>query len=121
MTAEVKQKHLSEVLDRLSVHLDMIAGQVFDVEEAISPLLSNNIASSNPSIEKFQSLDFVRQTLEDCSLLVGILSKENSTTGVSIFDKTQITNRLKLDITRELLTDNVPSIRFESGGDIEFF
>ena len=117
----MKQKQLSEVLDSLSVHLDMIAGQLFDVEEAISPLLTDSAASSSLSIEKLQSLDFVRQTLEDCSLFVGFLSKETSTSSITILEKTQIKNRLKLDITRELFANDIPSIKFEPGGDVDFF
>lgn len=66
------------VLARLSKHLDHLSGQVFDTEEQLGELLVSVSPQKPVAMDKIQSLDFIRQSLEDCALLLHCLSDQKN-------------------------------------------
>ncbi|WP_227272536.1 hypothetical protein [Roseobacter weihaiensis] len=108
-------------LQKLSVHLDMLAGQVFEAEEAIGNLLAPGSQTRTLPITRLQSLDFTRQSLEDCALLLHFLSNDKSAALVQISDSSVLQDKLKLAATKNLLTTHHTNDGSESKGEIDFF
>ena len=104
----------------MSDHLDMLAGQIFDVEEELGTLLVSADPQSAISITRFQSLDFTRQSLEDCALLLSLLSRED-VLEKSIHEEKLVAQKLKLDATRALLSRNTTERRSSNLGDVDLF
>ena len=124
MAARSNKCKNSPVFDNLSAHLDRLAEQVCDIEEALGLSLPENSSACSISITKFQSLDFIRQSLEDCALLVHYLSLHRKGDGVSDQDATAISSKLKLDATKNILQPNQarePEQNAISGGDLDLF
>lgn len=114
----------SQVFESLSAHLDRLAEQVCDIEEALGLSLPENSTACSISITKFQSLDFIRQSLEDCALLVHFLSLNRDGNCVSDTDTSTISSKLKLDATKSILQPNKtrePERNAPSGGDLDLF
>lgn len=116
---------LETVLSNISSHLDQLAGRIYDIEETLGETLATNKAEIS-SITKFQSLDFIRQSLEDCAMLVHLLSTHAPPAASSIDNSSQMASRLRLDVTRSLMVApaNDPSA-FEKNdadvGDVDLF
>ncbi|WP_298912251.1 hypothetical protein [uncultured Roseobacter sp.] len=115
--------HISLIVGRLSSYLDKLAGQVFDIEEAIGQTLSNNSVSNKNAITDLQALDFLRQSLEDLALMTLLLS-DCGKCSVSASMLGAIGDKLKLRTTRLLLDGHEPN-QFghdqESLGDLDLF
>ncbi len=111
---------LSATLQKLSAHLDLLASQVFSVEEALGAMLNSGDKNQRISITKFQSLDFTRQSLEDCALMLQILSTDPSAM-TPIKDKSGIRNKLKLDATKDLIARRLDDLNTASSGDLDLF
>lgn len=108
-------------LQKLSVHLDMLAGQIFEAEEAIGSLLAPGSQTQTLPITRLQSLDFTRQSLEDCALLLHFLSSDKSAALVNIANSSALQDKLKLAVTKDLLTNHHINDDPQSKGEIDFF
>lgn len=124
MSSDISQSRIPDILARLSAHLDKLAAQVFDVEEALGDLISTGGTTDKPSVTKLQSLDFVRQSLEDCALLAHQLGAQpilSSEEGAAL---EVLRAKLKLAATQELVSPekNDPKRHLVSGnGDLDLF
>ena len=100
----------------------MLAGQIFAVEEALGVYLQNKTDKTEGiPITKFQSLDFARQSLEDCALLVYLLSDETAAKSRLGNSSVSICEKLKLDATRELVASDRPRKIEIDSGDVDLF
>lgn len=115
---------LETVLSNVSAHLDQLAGRIHDLEETLGETLSAD-HTAVASISKFQSLDFIRQSLEDCAMLVHYLSIATATTSSPLVRADKMAPRLKLDNTKTLIAvksnDCASSERGDSVGDVDLF
>jgi hypothetical protein len=119
MTEQSSEATVSMALQRMSLHLDMLAGQIFEVEEALSHLLQRNGDVDALPISRFQALDFTRQSLEDCALLLNHLSC-NQTLTTEYVDQVEVSSKLKLSSTRELAaSSSMPSVD-NAVGEVDF-
>lgn len=102
-------------LNRLAMHLDMLAGRVFDVEHALGHTLANAQSTDDVPFTKLQSLDFTRQSLEDCALMLHLLSQEGMLETNPHRSLYAISQRLKLEATKRLLRNNEQPNSAEAG------
>lgn len=118
-TRVTARKNMNEVLANLSRHLDIIAGQIFEIEEAVGLLVEQEKKMDNSIIARLQKLDFVRQSLEDISILSHLLKREDCSIQIEI---DSIVPKLKLEGTVRILTgSNQSVIDTCHQGDIDFF
>ena len=114
----------SDVLRRLSEHLDTLSEQVFDLEQQLGYVLDPSKARNPLPLTKFQSLAFVRQSLEDCSLLLHFLSRLDSVESETEASFIEIAQKLKMNTTQAVV---LPRFQNEvlSGsretGDVDLF
>jgi hypothetical protein len=121
MESKISELYLSAVLEKLSAHLDFLSGQVFNVEHELGEMVSGSNGIPSLSIAKLQSLDFTRQSLEDCALLLCLLSNEvNAETSIVTGAET-IRRNLKLEKTRNLLANCNGVELEEEAGKIDLF
>jgi hypothetical protein len=113
-------QQISQTLARLSSHLDVLAGQLFHVEEALGQVLSSPKRNEGVSVTEFQSLDFARQSLEDCALMLHILSQDPSAEA-EFRNTLTAKEKLKLEATRRLLTPQSGNANSISSGEIDLF
>ncbi|MDW4496485.1 hypothetical protein R5H30_00710 [Sulfitobacter sp. D35] len=102
MDSVAGQARLATVLSRVSRHLDGMAGQIFSLEEAVSRGMPGR-AADHAAIRELQTLDFLRQSLEDLALLAHQLHLHADTSNVEDLPVLKIARALKLDSTRTLL------------------
>lgn len=121
MTMDVASTSLSDVLGKLSTHLDFLAGQIFDVEEALGEVVGCQTENSSLPITKFQSLDFARQSLEDCALMLSLLSEDQATEVLFENNGWKVIEKLKLDVTRGLLCTAIEPKSSHLSGEIDLF
>lgn len=96
-------KHaLDQMMHRLSTHLDGLAAEVHRVEHAIGESLGRRSDDDAP-ITQLQSLDYLRQSLEDLSLLTLMLGRRSDLGVLSADEGLQITRKLRLAVTRQIL------------------
>ncbi|MFK7745272.1 MAG: hypothetical protein AB8B47_09460 [Roseobacter sp.] len=122
--ASIKQTaNLADVLNSVSAHLDLLAGQVFEVEDALGDVLKDQTSGDHLSITKFQTLDYARQSLEDCALLLHLLSTQSGPSAVTLNDHDDIARRLKLDVTKSLCSKQSisSSPAAPSAGEMDLF
>lgn len=113
------KKDMNEVLANLSSHLDVIAGQIFEIEEAVGLLVVQRTEMDSSTIARLQKLDFVRQSLEDISILSHLLKREEFSIEIEI---ESIVPKLKLEDTVRILTgSNLFVADIRQKGDIDFF
>lgn len=74
MDAEPSEIALEVILQRVSDHLDALAGEVHSIEHVIGSELSLTSGQSAQSITRLQRLDYLRQCLEDLAMLTLLLS-----------------------------------------------
>lgn len=97
---------IQDILNRVAEYLDKLSGQVFDIEGTVSRTISVNGISDDSAIKNLQSLDYLRQSLEDLALLAVTLG--DSKIGPLSDDVIEgVKQKLKLKSTRTLL-DEVP-------------
>lgn len=97
------------VLVGLSSHLDCLAQRICQVEETLGGLFTGSEhLDGRITISKLQALDFVRQALEDCALLVHYLALEQGSDNIQTLRNSQkLLAELKLEATQSLLTPTV--------------
>lgn len=94
---------ISTLLDRMSSQLDLLAGQVFDVEEAIGTSMTDGQNAHGVEITRLQALDYLRQCLEDLALLTTLLSREDENLSARIGNLNELSSKLKLEVTKGIL------------------
>ncbi|WP_299508482.1 hypothetical protein [uncultured Roseobacter sp.] len=93
---------MKDILKRVSAYLDKLAGQVFDLEETIGHAVREGKASDPQTITKLQTLDFLRQSLEDLALMTLLLGSSEKAKLAS-GDLQKVGEKLKLQATQTLL------------------
>lgn len=112
-------KDLNEFLGDFSGQLDRIASKVFHVEEAIASLISESARTDYLTITRLQSLDYIRQSLEDLALLSHLLRAQNLNAKIEVND---LVPRLKLNETAKLLESKKKYCSpAQSDGDFDLF
>ncbi|XDB00006.1 hypothetical protein AB1M95_08920 [Sulfitobacter sp. LCG007] len=101
--SECESGGLAHILSRVSRHLDAMAGQVFSLEEAVGRSLPEASNTENSIIRELQTLDLLRQSLEDLALLAHHLHLHSEHLGGDLLPVSQIGQKLRLDSTRTLL------------------
>ncbi|MEP1614641.1 MAG: hypothetical protein ABJL72_22310 [Roseobacter sp.] len=108
-------------LEKMSNHLDLLAGKIYDVEEELGTLLNSEIKTNNLSLSKFQSLDFTRQSLEDCALLLHLISRNTGLSKINLCDSIDLKSKLKLEATRSLMQMSALETTNSKSGDLDLF
>ena len=113
------------ILHRMSRHLDDLAARVYHVEHAIGDEFSTSGPQATATIQRLQTLDLLRQSLEDLSLLVLFVSQTDGIESQNVKGIEKLANRLSLDATKALLTPKFCPARrgtlpFEEG-DVDLF
>ena len=112
-----------DILARLSKHLDKLSGQIYDVEEQLSVVLLST-AQNATTVEKLQSIDFIRQSLEDCALLVYLMRTIDIETRIPEDTLRDLMLKLKLNTTKEIVIPPKYETREQqsvSSGGVDFF
>jgi hypothetical protein len=117
---------LDVMMTRMADHLDALAAKVFELEETLSTAIDQQDQPDQDgrTITKLQSLDFLRQSLEDLALLTCFLSKNVSEAQATRVNATTLTHGLKLDVTKRLvLPSSISSSPRppDATGDIDLF
>jgi hypothetical protein len=120
MSENTQRDALNRTISNMSEHLDHLAANVFRVEEAIGELLDQKVVPSTVPLTKLQTLDYTRQSLEDCALLLHLISKESEGDEKSA-DFFKLKSRLRLKTTRDIIDGRVNSNRSSSNNDIDLF
>jgi hypothetical protein len=96
---------LDVMMNRMADHLDSLAAKVFELEETLGKAMDEQDGpyQDGSTITKLQSLDFLRQSLEDLALLTCFLSKNAANTEMPQYHASTLTNGLKLDVTKKLV------------------
>lgn len=112
---------IHSVLQKLSIHLDFLAGRVFEVEEELGKLILGGKSSEEVSITKIQSLDFTRQSLEDCAILLQVLKRHVSDTSFRVSCDVVSSNKLKLNSTKSILGSSLTNAETDVSGQVDIF
>lgn len=111
----------STVLHRLSVHLDFLAARIFEVEEELGNILSSKTDSKEVSITKLQSLDFTRQSLEDCAVLLHMLEKNFTADEAWVSENVLSSKELKLNSTKSIVRATPSPSKPDASGHVDMF
>ena len=111
---------LERVLQRVSSHLDGLAGEVHALEYVIGEELGSGTTHPSSGITRLQRLDFLRQALEDLAILT--LAMAGQSKG-RMHHATA--SKLRLDTTKQLLcaaSDGLKQpVQKPSNGDVDLF
>jgi hypothetical protein len=99
----------------------MIAGLIYEIERDLGVLLATHEAKGEVSITKTQRLDFARQSLEDCAVLLHLISAPNEHETGKIEETEAIAARLKLETTKALVRLETTTFKPVDTGEIDFF
>lgn len=120
-----KSQPIVGVLHRMSAHLDDLAARVYHVEHAIGDDLLGAGPQAASNIQRLQTLDLLRQSLEDMALLTLYLSQCSDLSMLQVKQPQILADKLSLDVTKSLLMARlVPSpssYTSESNGDVDLF
>ena len=95
------------ILGQLSDHLDGLAAHVFELERMLGDGLKPTKFSDFSTITKLQSLDYLRQSLEDVALLTCFLSESVTESPMNEIQTTSLSEKLRLKSTQMLLKGKV--------------
>lgn len=117
---------LDVLMERMSDHLDLLASKVFDIEEALGKAIQEPARGQHEieTITRLQSLDFLRQSLEDLALLSCSMSKHASTLSTRDLPVGTFKDVLRLESTKKILfgTDlSDERLQTKEGGDLDLF
>jgi hypothetical protein len=104
----------------VSTHLDHLAGDIFRIEEALSTLLNQQTGAEGLPITTLQSLDFTRQSLEDCALLLDMMAKNRHRPEQAELCSLQ-KDKLRLESTRKLIKGATLQQKPPENGDVDLF
>ena len=112
---------IGPILERMSAHLDRLAAQVYDIENAVGAAMVAGADGSDALIRDFQTLDFLRQSLEDLALLSLLLGQ----IGEGLPEEpASLSSRLKMEVTRLIVMGSLHrdgSQPFDDTGDLDLF
>lgn len=100
-TVQAENLSLSDLLARLSNHMDGLATEVHRIEQTLGDAFGRTTAEGAQTIMRLQRLDFLRQSTEDLALLLHFLSKTHDGT----LDR-NLANMVRLDVTKALINDD---------------
>lgn len=112
-----------DVLKRLALYLDALAGHVFDIEETVGNTFTNKDIHDELTIKNLQVLDFLRQSMEDLALMA-VFFGDPKIRPLNDESIQIVSNKLKLKSTRALLSQSdtgAISTLNKSDGDIDLF
>ncbi len=116
---------LTELLARLSRHLDALSGEVHVVEHGIGSHLSGSDLRAPRAITQLQSLDYLRQSLEDLALVAHLAGRLPEVQGHHCSGVDAIAAKLTLQRSKALLQSGqmpVPTDFADTGqGDVDLF
>ncbi|SFF83835.1 hypothetical protein [Roseobacter denitrificans] len=112
---------VSTVLRRLCNHLDFLAARVFEVEEELGNMLIDKENSEGVSITRIQSLDFTRQSLEDCAILLQLLAQQTTHAPIQISNDAVASTNLKLSSTKSILGTSRKATEIDTSGNVDIF
>lgn len=98
----IRDLDLRQVMARLSAHVDGLASDVRQVEETIGQGLHHS-AGTEAQITRLQSLDYLRQSLEDISCLARNLSQGAQIGALTGAEAADLSRQLRLSVTQEIL------------------
>ncbi|GAB5483540.1 MAG: hypothetical protein Pars92KO_32970 [Parasphingorhabdus sp.] len=94
--------HAKIILKRIAVYLDGLAGDVADLEDTVSDVVKVKEVKDERAIKNLQSLDFLRQSLEDLALMAAAFGESNKNESSEAVIKSAA-SKLKLKSSRLLL------------------
>lgn len=100
-TVQAENLSLSDLLARLSNHMDGLATEVHRIEQTLGDAFGRTTAEGAQTIMRLQRLDFLRQSTEDLALLLHFLSKTHD----GMLDR-NLANMVRLDVTKALINDD---------------
>ncbi len=90
------------LMARLSEHLKGLAAEVQQVEQVVGSTALRAQLSSQDAIVQLQSLDYLRQSLEDLTVLTMLLARSDEAGVSALQDPVQIRGRMRLGSTKAL-------------------
>jgi len=108
------------LLARLSDHLDGLATEVHRVEQVVGTQAATAQSAPVGAIVQLQSLDHLRQSLEDLSLLALYLSRPDKVGIPGLKNPASFRSRMRLGSTRALF-DMGPPTTLPPAGEIDLF
>lgn len=99
----VEGEGIPNVMSRLSAHLDRLGDHIHGVEHAISQQFCAMSPPLAGTISQLQSLDYLRQSLEDLTLLTLLLSRTDGMGCLPKLMAVEISEKLNLNDTKALV------------------
>ncbi|WP_299498523.1 hypothetical protein [uncultured Roseobacter sp.] len=115
--------HAKIILKRIAVYLDGLAGDVADLEDTVGDVVKVKEVQDERAIKNLQSLDFLRQSLEDLAFMAAAFGESNENESSEAVIKST-TSKLKLKSSRLLLgdTSDAPAKSGKNGlGELDLF
>jgi hypothetical protein len=110
------------VLSNVSLHLDALADRIMVLEETVCKSLAVVGGELNNSrVTELQSLDFLRQSLQDLAVLIHLMDLHAPYDAADQLPLDKVTSKLKLAATKELLHKSSHLKNLSSLGDVDFF
>jgi hypothetical protein len=110
---------------RLSVYLDTLGDQIHAVEHEIGEQFCPKSPPKAATITQLQSLDYLRQSLEDLAMLALLLGKAEGIGTLPATTAADISAKLNLNDTKALMCSQLDSVGFGAGaagsGDLDLF
>lgn len=102
---------MEQIMERVSDHLDSLACKVFEIEDALGRSLDGEkpYIEVGSTITRLQSLDYLRQSLEDLALMTCMVSKNSQHLNDHKLPVDRICAGLKLDTTRFVVIGRDPA------------
>lgn len=113
-----------QILARLARHLDGLAARVHALEHTLGTEIADLSSSSEATITQLQTLDFLRQSLEDCAMLSLLLNKHGNPSAFNSIDRSILTSKLRLETTKDLVLGSAFAKVYPvqpDGGDVDLF
>ena len=110
-----------DVLARISRHLGSLAAHVLHIEEAISGGCSTLKQPDAKAIRKLQSLDFLRQSLEDMETAVSLIARDDVDQNCRSLRWKIGIETLKLESSRQIFLSDDGSVDLIRSGDVDLF
>ncbi|MGJ8545570.1 MAG: hypothetical protein ACSHWZ_09020 [Sulfitobacter sp.] len=110
-------------LERLTAQLDGLVAQVFELERTMGETFADQGQVPHPAIIQLQTLDFLRQSLEDLALLTSVSAGAIQTGTGPQLSLATTAEKLRLDTTRAILStqNEVPVTPDQNYGDLDLF